>query len=84
MIMSDKAKDDSPKLQAYVIRDATEGLKDVPKYGIVCQTEYMENGQWISGMNLITSIEDVLERAEEKGVAIIFESMLLEALHDKN
>jgi len=66
----------SDKVHAYVIRDATDFLDDTPKWGLVNQTEYMEDGRWISGMNLITSIEDVLDRAEQKGVPIIFESML--------
>ena len=68
------------KLHAFVIRDATEGLPDAPKWSIVNQTEYFDDGQWVSGMNLITSIEDVLDRAEKLGVAIIFESMLLAEL----
>jgi len=66
-------------VHAYVIRDATEGLNDVPKWGMVAQTEYMEDGSWVSGLTLITSIEDVLDRAEKEGKPIIFESMLLEA-----
>jgi hypothetical protein len=64
------------KLHALVIRDATDGLSDVPKWSMVSQTEYMEDGRWVSGMMLLTSIEDVLDRAEEQGVPIIFESML--------
>ncbi len=51
------------KLHAYVIRDATH---DTPKWSIVAQSEYTEDGTWVSGMVLITSIEDVLDRAEKK------------------
>lgn len=64
------------KIHAYVIRDATDDLPNTPKWSMVVQTEYMEDGRWISGMVLITSIEDVLDRAEKAGKPIIFESML--------
>lgn len=67
------------EVHAYVIRDATDELDDVPKWSMVCQTEYMEDGRWISGMVLITSLEDVVARAEKAGKPIIFESMLTDS-----
>ena len=47
-------------------------------YKIVNVTELKKNGEWMIGMNLITSIEDVLERAEKEGLNIIFEKTLRE------
>lgn len=43
-----------------------------------CVTEYTEDNVWHSGMNFITSVEDVLKTAEERGLNIIFEKMLYE------
>lgn len=64
------------EIHAFVIRDATDGLNDLPKWSMVAQSEYTEDGRWISGLILITSIQDVLDRAEKAGKPIIFESML--------
>jgi hypothetical protein len=41
------------------------------KWDIVNMTELMKDGTWMSGMNLITSIEDVVERADKENVPII-------------
>ena len=74
----DKPLDDTkpikvePKLHAYVIAKPF-GAKD---WSMVVQTEYFDDGTWVSGMNLITSIDDVLDRAEKKGIIVVFESML--------
>ena len=53
------------KLVAYVI-EPVDG-----KWDMVCQTEYFDNGRWIIGMNLLTSLEDVVERAYKKKINII-------------
>jgi len=53
------------KLVAYVIEPIDE------KWDMVCQTEYYDNGKWIIGMNLLTSLEDVVERANKKKLTII-------------
>jgi hypothetical protein len=50
--------------------------KQGKKWDMVCVTEYTKNGDWISGMNMITSIDDVLDTAEKKKLNIVFESML--------
>lgn len=58
-----------PKVVALVIKKTGEDWSDM-----VCETEYLEDGTWICGMNLITGIEEVLDRAEKEGLNIIFES----------
>lgn len=40
-------------------------------WGIVNVTELTEDGKWHCGLNLITSIEDAVERAEKENVPII-------------
>ena len=58
------------ELKAYVLKPFDE------KWDCVCVTEYMSDGFWICGMNLITSLADAIKTAEEKGVCVMFESML--------
>lgn len=41
-----------------------------------CITEYRKNGNWMCGMNLITSLDIALRTAEKYKLNIIFESML--------
>ena len=42
----------------------------------VCVTEYKKDGTWILGMNLVTSLKDVMDTAEKNKLSIIFESVL--------
>lgn len=63
-------KKKEPRVVAYVINKID---KD---WSMVNQTEYLDDGTWVCGMNLITSIDDVLDRAEKLGLNIIFESKL--------
>jgi len=65
-----KSQTEGKKVVAYVIKKAGK------TWDMVCQTEYLEDGTWVMGMNLITSIGDVLDRAEKQGLNIFFESML--------
>ena len=62
------------KLVAYVVSPVE---KD---WSIVNQTEYFDNGRWVIGMNLITSLEDVMQRAWDEKVNVIPESCLRERL----
>jgi hypothetical protein len=56
--------------KAIIIKQVEKG-----KWDTVCATEYRANGEWMCGMNMITSIEDVLNTAEKnKGVVVDFES----------
>ena len=43
---------------------------------IVCVTEYRKNGEWMCGMNFITSIKEVLEIAWKEKLSIIPEILL--------
>jgi hypothetical protein len=55
------------KLRAFVIEpDPTNG-----SWGMVCLTKLTEDGVWHCGINLITSIEDVIEQANNENVPII-------------
>ena len=45
-------------------------------WDMVNVTEYLSDDTWCCGMNLLTSIDDVLDTAEKNGLTIIFESML--------
>lgn len=63
-------KKQEKKVVAYVINKVGK------TWDIVSQTEYLEDGTWIMGMSIVTSIDDVLKRAEAKKLNIIFESML--------
>lgn len=67
-----------PKLVAFVI-EPIDG-----KWSIVNQTEYYSDGTWVCGLNLITSIEDVVERANELKINIIPISCLRKEVKDKN
>lgn len=57
------------KLKAYVVEPLE---KD---WSMVNQTEYFESGKWVIGMNLITSLEDVMQRAFEQKIAVLPQSM---------
>ena len=58
------------KLKALVIEKTS---KD---WGMVNMTELTTDGKWILGMNLITSIEEVIKTSIEKGVPIITREVL--------
>jgi hypothetical protein len=66
------------KIKAFVIEPSPDGTWD-----IVNVTELMEDGAWMSGMNLITSIEDVVERADKENVPIITRRYLETKLTDE-
>ena len=56
-----------PKLKALVIeRDSVN-----QKWDIVNMTELTEDDVWHCGANIITNIEDVIERAEKENVPVI-------------
>jgi len=59
-------KKEKEKIKAFVIEPISDG-----EWHIVNMTELMEDGKWMCGLNLITSIEDVVERADKKNVPII-------------
>jgi len=57
----------------------TEALVVAPQdkeWKVVCVTEYTKEGKWMCGLNLITSIEDILQTAWENKLYIIPEVML--------
>jgi len=54
------------ELKALVIEKVSD--KD---WGVVNMTELLKDGKWLCGLNLITSIEDVVEQAEKENVPII-------------
>lgn len=58
------------KLKALVIEKAG---KD---WGMVNMTELMESGRWVCGLNIITSLEDVVEQAEKANMPIIHRKYL--------
>jgi hypothetical protein len=58
-----------PKLKAYVI-EKTAPDKNGNAWGIVNCTELTDDGVWHLGLTLITSIEDVAEKAAEAKVPI--------------
>jgi len=58
------------KLKALVIEKAG---KD---WGMVNMTELTTDGKWILGMNLITSIEEVIKTSIKRGVPIITREVL--------
>lgn len=60
------------KLKAYIVEPVEED------WSMVNQTEYFENGRWVIGMNLITSLEDVMKRAYKKKIAVLPQSMFEE------
>lgn len=60
------------KLTAYIVEPVKED------WSIVNQTEYFESGRWVIGMNLITSLKDVMKRAYEKKIAVLPQSMFEE------
>ena len=43
---------------------------------MVCMTELMFDGRWRSGMMLITSVEDIFERAKKEHLPIIMEATI--------
>jgi hypothetical protein len=45
-------------------------------WGTVCVTEYLKDGTWVCGMNLITTVENVLDEAYKRKISIIPESCL--------
>jgi len=53
------------KLVAFVI-EPIDG-----KWEMVCQTEYYDSGKWVTGMVLMTSLEDVIEKANKQKLNII-------------
>jgi len=59
------------KLKALVIYPIPNSNNKTEKWGIVNMTELMEDEEWICGLNLITSIEDVVEKADKENVPII-------------
>jgi hypothetical protein len=67
------------KIKALVIEP---GLDD--KWDIVNVTELMEDGTWVAGMNLVTSLEDVVERAAKENVPIITRKYLETKLNKLN
>ena len=46
------------------------------EWRMVRMTELFEDGTWRNGLNYITSIEDVVERAEKENVPIITRKFL--------
>lgn len=57
----------------------TVGLVIQPQdkdWEVVCVTEYKKDGTWMLGMNLITSLKDVLQLAWDEGLNIIPESLM--------
>ena len=45
-----------------------------------CITEYRNNGEWMCGVNIITSLEIAIKTAEKNKLYIMFESMLNERI----
>lgn len=43
---------------------------------MVCMTELMSDGKWRCGLMVITSIDDVLDRAEKEHLPIIMEATM--------
>ena len=68
-----KKKDKNDKLYALVIEPNPDRRKDGKDWsdGIVNMTELDKDGVWHCGLNLITSIEDVVEHAYKRNVPII-------------
>lgn len=59
-------------IKAFVIRKVKNDWR------MVCLTEITKDGEWACGMNLITSIDEVLDEAEKNNLPIIFEKTLTE------
>jgi len=66
------------KLVAYII----EPIRG--RFEMVNQTEYFDDGTWLTGMNLITSLEDVFERAWKKKINVIPASCFKEKLKNND
>ena len=64
------------KLKAYVV-EPIDG-----DWSMVNQTEYFEDGRWVIGLVLITSLEDVMKSAWKQKVAVLPQS-ILERLNNK-
>ena len=58
------------KLKAIVIEPCGED------WGMVNMTDLMTDGTWVLGLNLITTIEDVVERAHKEDVPILHRKTL--------
>jgi hypothetical protein len=53
-------------------------LKSHDDWNSCCVTEYLRDGTWVCGMNLITSLAEAVKDAENRGLSIIFEKKLME------
>lgn len=51
-------------------------------WDIVNMTELTEDGKWLCGLNFITSIKDVVERADKENVPIFTRKYLEEIKRD--
>lgn len=58
-------------------------VSTVDEWSSVCVTEYTKDGSWHSGMNVITSLEDVMKTAWVNKLNIIPESVLRERGEDQ-
>ena len=69
------------KLKALVI-EPVNPIKG--SWGVVNMTRLLEDGTWECGKNLITSIENVVEQAEQKNVPIITRKYMETKLKNEN
>ena len=60
-------------IRALIIRKANIDRKE-KGWGTVCCTELLNDGTWMCGLNIITSIDAVLDESEKKGIVVGFES----------